>query len=123
MAWPGAIIEVLLLIAAVLCATIAFLVGLLTPNEGVVLTALLLVLLLLLSWKNLNQGRHPCFLFLGILLLMQGGRLLTYCFGSEPDPLRVRVQAPLPFDLTRPQQGTVLLCLALSAVCIYAVCR
>ena len=119
----GEILEVLLLVGAVLTATIAFRVGVLTPNEGVVLTALLLVLLLLLSWKNLNQGRHPCFLFLGIVLLMQGGRLLTYCFGSEPDPLRVRVQVALPFDLTRSQQGTVLLCLALSAVCIYAVCR
>ncbi len=120
---PLAIIEVLLLFASVLLATIAFQVHWLTPEEGVVLTAILLLLLFGLSWRNFNQGRHPCFLFLAMLLLMQGGRLLTYCFGSEPNPLRVRVQAPFPFDLTRDQQGTVLLCLALSAVCIYSVCR
>ena len=98
---PAAVIEVLLLYVAVLMGAIAFLLHWLTPNEGVVLTAMLLVLLLGLSWKNFNQGRHPCFLFLAMLLLMQGGRFLTYCLGSEPDPLRVRIQAPFPFDLTR----------------------
>jgi hypothetical protein len=29
----------------------------------------------------------------------------------------------VPFDLTREEQGTVLLCLALSAVCVYLPCR
>jgi oligosaccharide repeat unit polymerase len=120
---PTAAIEVLLLLTAVLTTTLAFLAGWLTPNDGVVLSAILLALLFGLSWRNFNQGRHPCFLFLAMLLLMQGGRFLTYCLGSEPDPLRVRIQAPFPFDLTRDQQGTVLLCVALSAVCIYSVCR
>ncbi len=120
---PVAAIEVLLLFAAVGMATIAFLMHWLTPNQGVVLDALLLVLLLGLSWKNFNQGRHPCFLFMGMLLLCQGGRFLTYSLGSEPDPLRVRIETRIPFDLSREQQGTVLLCIALSAVCIYAVCR
>jgi oligosaccharide repeat unit polymerase len=122
-ALPAAVVEVLLLFVAVFAGAIAFIAGWLTPNQGVVLTALLLLVVLVLSWKNLNYARHPCFLFLCVLLLVQGGRLLAYLLGSEPDPLRVRVQAPFPFDLTHEQQGTVLLCLALSAVCIYAVCR
>jgi oligosaccharide repeat unit polymerase len=120
---PTAAIEVLLLFGAVTFAALLFVAHWLTPNQGVVLTALLLILLLGLSWRNLNQGRHPCFLFLGMLLLLQGGRLLTYCLGSEPDPLRVRVQTGLPFDLSRRDQGIALLCVALSALCIYAVCR
>ena len=120
---PTAVIEVLLLFAAVLTATIGFQLHWMTSEEGVVLTAILLVLLFGLSWRNFNQGRHPCFLFLAMLLLMQGGRLLTYCVGSESNPLRVRILTPYPFDLTRDQQGTVLLSLALSAVCIYSTCR
>jgi oligosaccharide repeat unit polymerase len=122
-AFPAPAVEVLLLFAAVGLATISFLLGALTPNEGAVLTAAFLVLLLVLSWRNFNQGRHPCFLFLGMFLLLQGGRLLTYCLGSERDPLRVRVQVARPFDLTPQQGGTVLLCLALSALSIYAICR
>jgi oligosaccharide repeat unit polymerase len=122
-AMPVAALEILSLSAAVGMATIAFLAHWLTPNQGVVLDALLLVLLLGLSWRNFNQGRHPCFLFLAMLLLCQGGRFLTYSLGSEPDPLRVRIETRIPFDISRDQQGTVLLCIALSAICIYAVCR
>ncbi len=120
---PAAAIEVLLLFAAVATAALLFVAHWLTANEGVVLTELLLLLLLGLSWRNFNQGRHPCFFFLGMLLLLQGGRLLTFCLGSEPDPLRVRVQTGLPFDLSRRDQGIALLCVALSGLCIYAVCR
>ena len=58
-----------------------------------------------------------------MLMLFQGGRLVGYCFGVEPNPLRVEVMAPNPFDLSRNEQGIVLLCLVLSAVCIYAPCR
>jgi hypothetical protein len=74
-ALPVAAIEVMLLCAGVTVASLCFVVGWVTPNQAVVLTTLFLVLLLGLSWKNFNQGRHPCFLFLGMLLLLQGGRL------------------------------------------------
>ncbi len=120
---PVPALEVLLLFAAVGAATIAFMVQWITPNQGVVMNALLLILLLGLSWRNFDQGRHPCFLFMAMLLLCQGGRFLAYSLGSEPDPLRVRMETRVPFDLSHDQQGTVLLCIALSAVCIYAVCR
>jgi oligosaccharide repeat unit polymerase len=120
---PVPAIEVILLFAAVGIAAIAFMAHWLSPNQCVVLNALLLVLLLVLSWRNFNQGRHPCFLFMGMLLLCQGGRFLTYSLGSEPDPMRVRIETRIPFDLSRDQQGVVLLCIALSAICIYSVCR
>lgn len=123
LATPAAAIEILTLFGVVAVASLGFVTGWLTPNQAAVLTALLLIALLGLAWRHLNQGRHPCFLFLSMLLLLQGGRLLTYCLGSEPDPLRVRVQTAYPFDLSRGQAGVVLLCLALSAICVYAPCR
>jgi oligosaccharide repeat unit polymerase len=116
-------VEVLVLFAAVVVATLSYTVGWLTPDAGVILTTALLVLLLGLSWRNFNQGRHPCFLFLAMFLLLQGGRLLAYCLGSDLDPLRITLQVYFPFDLTHHQKGIVLLCLALAAACIYAVCR
>ncbi len=118
-----AVYEVLGYLGAVAIATLGFLMGWLQPNGGVVITTLLLASLILLAYRRFDQGRHPCFLFLGMLMLFQGGRLLTYCLGSEPDPLRIRVQAYFPFDLSRDEAGIVLLCLTLSAICIYAPCR
>ena len=119
---PSAAFEILAYLGIVGLGTLAFVVGWLTPNGAVVLTAVLLVGLLLLAWCRFNQGRHPCFLFLGTLLLLQGGRLLAYCLGSEPNPLRIRVQAAFPFDISRDNAGLVLLCLTLSAICIYGPC-
>ncbi len=104
-------------------ATLGFLLGWLQPNGAAVLVTLLLVSLLVLSWKHFNQGRHPCFLFLGTLMLFQGGRLLSYCVGGVPSPLRVNSATLLPFDISRDEAGIVLLCVALSALCIYAPCR
>ena len=104
-------------------ATLGFLLGWLQPNGAAVLVTLLLVSLLVLSWKHFDQGRHPCFLFLGTLMLFQGGRLLSYCVGGVPSPLRVNSATLLPFDISRDEAGIVLLCVALSALCIYAPCR
>jgi oligosaccharide repeat unit polymerase len=122
-ATPAVAIELLALFGAMAIASLAFVLGWLRTSQAEVLTALVLVALVVLSWTHFDQGRHPCFLFLSILLLLQGGRLLIYCLGGEPDPLRIRGMSPYPFDLTRDQAGTVLLCLALSAVCIYAPSR
>ena len=120
---PAAAFEVLSYLGVVAIATLCFLLGWLQPNGAAVLTVLLLFSLIVLAWKNFDQGRHPCFLFLCTLMFFQGGRLLTYCFGVQDSPLRVRVLTFYPFDISRDEAGIVLLCLALSAVCIYAPCR
>ena len=120
---PAASFEVLGYVGVVGIGTLCFVLDWLQPNGAAVLVALLLASLVVLSWKRFDQGRHPCFLFLSMLLLLQGGRLVTYCLGSEPDPLRIRVQTAYPFDISRDEAGVVLLCLALSAICIYAPCR
>ena len=120
---PTAAFEVLAYLGVVAIATLCFLLGWLPINGAVVLTVLLLSSLIFLSWKRFDQGRHPCFLFLCVLLFFQGGRLLAYCFGAETDPMRIRLMVYRPFNLMRDEAGIVLLCLVLSAICIYVPCR
>lgn len=120
---PMAAFEVLGYLAIVAAATLAFLAGWLTVNGAVVLTVALLISLIVLSWAHLGQGRHPVFLFLCTLMFFQGGRLLAYTIRAEPDPMRVRLMAAFPFTTGRTNEGIVLLCLVLSATCIYGVCR
>ncbi len=107
---------------AVVAASLAFLAGWLTVNGAVVLTVALLSTLIVLSWVHLRQGRHPCFLFFVHADAFQGGRLIAYCLGAEPDPMRA-VLLDSNFDLSRVEQRITLLCLAISANCVYAPCR
>jgi oligosaccharide repeat unit polymerase len=120
---PAAAFELLGYLVVVGVGTLCFLLGWLQLNGAAVLTTLLLVALLISAWNCFNQGRHPCFLFLATLTLLQGGRLLSYCVSGEISPLRIAGVAPYPFDISRDDGGIALLCLALSAVCIYAPCR
>jgi len=119
----AAAFEVLTYLCVVGTATICFVLGWLTPNGAAVLTVLLLTSLIVLAWKRFGQGRHPCFLFLCMVLFFQGGRLIAYCAGYITDPLTVELMRPSPFSLARAEAGLVLLLLVLSAVCIYAPCR
>jgi oligosaccharide repeat unit polymerase len=123
LAAPAAAFEVLGYLCVVGVGTLCFLFGWLTPNGAGVLTVLLLSSLIVLAWKRFDQGRHPCFLFLCVLLFFQGGRLIAYCLGGLTDPLRVELMTLAPFDVTRNEAGSVLLLLALSAICVYAPCR
>src|SRR5271167_1736848 len=119
---PAAAFEVLIYLAVVAASSLAFLAGWMSVNAAVVLTVILLASLIVLSWVHLGQGRHPAFLFLCTLMLFQGGRLISYCLGVELEPMKV-VAMESDFVLTRNEQGIVLLCIALSAICIYAPCR
>lgn len=119
---PAAAFEVLGYLGVVAIATLCFLLGWLQPNGAAVLTVLLLFSLIVVAWKRFDQGRHPCFLFLCVLMFFQGGRLLAYCFGAESEPMRIRLMVYQPFNLARDEAGMVLLCLVLSAICIYAPC-
>ncbi|HVP55516.1 MAG TPA: O-antigen polysaccharide polymerase Wzy [Candidatus Eisenbacteria bacterium] len=120
---PAAALEVLAYLGIVAGATLAFLAGWLTVNGAVILTVALVTTLVVLSWVHLGQGRHPVFLFLCTLLLFQGGRLVAYCLGSVSDPFLVVVMVDTPFGISRNDAGIVMLCIALSAICIYAPCR
>ena len=120
---PAAAFELLVCLVIVAAASLAFLAGWLTVKGAIVLTVLLLGSLIVLSWIHLGQGRHPVFLFLCTLMLFQGGRLLAYCLGSMSDPLSIGLMREFPFAVSRNVSATVLLCLALSALCVYIPCR
>jgi hypothetical protein len=119
----AAAFEILACLAVVAVASLAFVAGWLSVNGAVVLTVLLLISLIVLSWVNLGHGRHPCFLFLCTLTLFQGGRLIAYCLGSFSDPLQIDLLVGAPFAIPKSVAGTVLLCISLAAICIYAPCR
>ena len=119
---PAPAFEILGYLLTVAMASLCFLAGWLTVNGAVILTVILLTTLIVLSWIHLEQGRHPCFLFLCTLALFQGGRLIAYCFGAEPQPMRV-VLMLANFDPTRDEKGLALLCVSLAAICVYAPSR
>jgi|SRR5271157_756694 len=79
--------------------------------------------ILLLAWKRLDGGRHPCFLFLGMLLIFQGGRLIGYISGILDDPFRMELQTTIPFDVNRSTAEITLMLILLSAMCVYLPCR
>jgi hypothetical protein len=103
MALPSAALEVLGYLAVVGIGTLCFLLDRLGPNGAAVLAVLQLFTPIVLAWNRFDQGRHPCFLFLCVLMLFQGGRLAAYCLGNEPEPLRVRALLYRPFDLSVPE--------------------
>jgi len=110
----------LLVVAA---ATLCFLLGGITTDQAAVVTLLLLVSLIGLSWKRFDGGRHPGFFFLCMLTLFQGGRLIAFCAGGATDIFRVDLMTSQPFDVSRNVAGLALLSIALSAISIYAPCR
>ena len=120
---PGAAIELCVLFVLLGLGMLAFAFGWLSVAQAAGGAAVFLCCLDLLAWFRFDQGRHPCFLFLCVLTLLQAGRSLAYLLGDGSNPLRIAGIAPHPFDLTRTEDGTVLLCLALSALCMYGVSR
>jgi oligosaccharide repeat unit polymerase len=119
----GAALEVLGYLTVIAASTLCFLMGWLTCDQAGVLTLLLLLLLIGLAWRRFEGGRHPCFFFLCMLTLFQGGRLIAYCAGAATDIFRVDLMTPYPFDVSRGVAGLALLSIALSAISIYAPCR
>jgi oligosaccharide repeat unit polymerase len=86
-------------------------------------TLLLLLGLILMSWKRLDHGRHPCFLFLGMLFIFQCGRLLLPLINRDDDPFRIQLGTAIPFDVSARTAFLTLLVILLSAVSIYLPCR
>jgi len=119
----GAALEVLGHLTMVAAATLGFFMGWLSCNQAAVVTAVLLLSLTGLAWHRFDGGRHPCFFFLCMLTLFQGGRLIAYGAGGETDIFRVTLMTSEPFDVSRNVAASTLLLIALSAICIYAPCR
>ncbi len=119
----GAALEVLGYLTAVAIAIFCFLAGWLTSGQAAVLTLLMLLSLIVQAWTRFDGGRHPCFFFLCVLTLFQAGRLIAYCAGGVTDLFRVTLMTSYQFDISRDAAASVLLSIALSALCVYAPCR
>jgi oligosaccharide repeat unit polymerase len=92
-------------------------------SAGVILAAAILVGLLFASWWNFDGGRHPCFLFLGMLFVFQGSRLAGSLLGVTRDPMRIVVATAVPLDVTNASARITLFLIVASALCIYIPCR
>jgi hypothetical protein len=89
----------------------------------IVFTISFLSLLLALSWLNFRQGMHPVFLFMGLLVLFQGGGLIAYVLsGGTSDPLLIYL-AETPFNVSAAAESQTLFLLLISALAIYLPVR
>jgi hypothetical protein len=110
----------LLLVAG---ATVLVTLGVLSLEGCIWVATLLMLCVFIAAWKGFDGGRHPCFLFLGMLLIFQFGRLIAHIFGVFPDPMQIDLATPVPFQVSTAAAEMTLLILVLSAICIYAPCR
>ena len=119
----SSLIELSGCLATVLIASLLATVGILSLPACIWLTALFLIAMLFLSWYRFDGGRHPCFLFIGMLLVFQGGRLIGYMTGMIDNPMLIEVETPRPISVSTHSAELTLLILTLSALFIYIPCR
>lgn len=114
--------ETALFLSAIMGATELVLCGWIGIGGCLWISLLLYAALLFCAWRRFGGGRHPCFLFLGMLLLFQMGRLIGYAAGATADPFYVVLGTIFPLQVSTAASELVLLIVLLSATCIYAVC-
>jgi oligosaccharide repeat unit polymerase len=114
-------LEIIAWLTLVVLGCLAVTLGLLSIRGASLLCVYLVLGLLVSAWWNFEGGRHPCFLFLGMLFIFQCGRLLGYMTGSPDEPFAVVGQ--FPFLVSRSSEEITLLLIVLSAICVYAPCR
>ena len=115
-------IQTAIYFTALLVATVLALSGAIGPYACLWISLALYAGLLTLAWRTFDGGRHPCFLFLGMLLLFQMGRLVGYAVGATSDPFNIVVQSPIPVTVSPAASEITILLVLLSATIIYAVC-
>jgi len=116
-------IELFVLLTVVGVGVIFALCGVLSLNGCIWLTLAILVVTFCLAWIRFDGGRHPCFLFLGTLLLFQGGRLIGFACDVTDQPMQIVLMSPAPVSVARGAAEVTLLLLALSSIAVYAPCR
>lgn len=119
---PLAWMESFALAAVVSLDFLAIRAGWLTTEQHAVIVTVCLMGLLLMTWLRFHRGMHPVWLFLGMLLLFQGGRMVAMMMGIEGDPYLIDLQSPIPFTLTTEANLTATWLLLLSGVAIYIPC-
>jgi hypothetical protein len=110
-------------LAVVSMGAFLVLVGAMGEGACMWLAGILLMLLVWLSWKRFDGGRHPCFLFMGMLLVFQGGRLVTAMAGVTKHPMDIVVATMQPIQVSPAAAEVTLLIVVLSGILVYAPCR
>lgn len=116
-------IEIVLYLVVTMLALLLAAIGVLPETGCVWLAAALLTIIFLSSWCSFGGGRHPCFLFLGLLLVFQGGRLVAFVFGAIEHPMQIDVATLIPIQVSARDAEYTLFLLVLSAILVYAPCR
>lgn len=109
-------------LSALLVSAILVMAGVLSLTACIWISLLLFTGLLYIAWRRFDQGRHPCFLFLALLLLFQMGRLVGFALGVVKDPFSIVVQTLMPLHISVASAEITIFIILLSATCIYAVC-
>lgn len=88
-----------------------------------------LLLLFFSAWKRFRGGMHICFLFLGMLILFQAGRMVAFTFNplfgqiaDLMDPFQFVLMREFSFDVARHVAEITMLVIVTSAVCVYLPC-
>jgi len=115
-------IQIAFYLTALLASVVLALAGALSLYGCLWFALLLYAGLLTLAWRTFDGGRHPCFLFLCMLLLFQMGRLIGYTLGATSGPFNVVVQTILPLTVSPTASEITILIILLSATAIYAIC-
>ena len=121
--FPAGIVEFFVLSLMLTAGCCLWLLGLLTLPVAIWLTCFFLIALVFQCWYQFDGGLHPVFLFMGLLLVFQGGRLLGYITGAVEDPFRIELQTWVPFEVHSESKFLSLFVIALSAALIYLPCR
>jgi len=118
-----AFVEISSLLAVVAGSSLLVAAGVLPESGCIWLSVILLSTIVWLSWYRFDGGRHPCFLFMVMLFVFQGGRLAGYILGAKKDPMYIDVQTRFPISVEPHYAEITLLIIVLSAILIYAPCR
>jgi oligosaccharide repeat unit polymerase len=116
-------VEIILPLAVISVTYFGVLTAVVSLEFCIWIAVTILCYVFFLSWRQLGRGRHPCFLFLAMLLIFQGGRLLGFALGTLDSPLQIDLMTEYPIGVSHETAELTLLTVTLSAILIYAPCR
>jgi hypothetical protein len=116
-------VEASLFVGALIIGTLLYHMQWISLYQASLASIFYLFVLQLLALKRFDGGRHPAFLFLGLLILFQAGRPLGSIFDNKLDPFVFELQTATPFDVSPLTSALTILAICLSALCVYLPCR
>lgn len=117
----SAAIESAAWMSAVALGACAVILGMISVRGASLLCMLILLGLIWSAWRNFDGGRHPCFLFLGMLFIFQCGRLPGFWTGLPRNPFAI--DGLTYFTISQSSQNLTLFLIVISALSVYIPCR